>query len=135
MKKISKKAKYLITLMSIAIMSFPSAAMAASTVASKPASTAASTTSIGIESDKVVNPVVDLINSFIDPVLALVGAGGALFCIFLGVKFAKADDPQEHEKAKKALKNAIIGFILIFVLMLALKISMPKFQDWVTNNN
>lgn len=38
---------------------------------------------------------------------------GAVYCILLGVKFAKAEEPQEHEKAKNHMKNAIIGYGLL----------------------
>ena len=83
----------------------------------------------------VYQPVVKLIDSLLTPILMVVGAVGTIFCIFLGVKFAKADDPQEHEKAKKGLKNAIIGFVLIFVLIGALKLSMPVMTTWLDNYN
>ena len=82
----------------------------------------------------VVNPVVNLLNSLLTPLLAVVGAAGSLYCVFLGVKFAKAEEPQDREKAKTQLKNAIIGFVLIFVLMLALKVLMPSMSQWVTDN-
>ena len=82
----------------------------------------------------VINPVVELIESLLTPLLAVVGAAGSLYCVFLGVKFAKAEEPQDREKAKSALKNAIIGFVLIFVLMLALKILMPSLTTWVSEN-
>ena len=82
----------------------------------------------------VVQPVVDLLNSLMTPILAIVGAAGALYCVLLGVKFIKAEEPQDREKAKSHLKNAIIGFILIFVLMLALKLLMPVMTEWVANN-
>ena len=81
--------------------------------------------------DKVVNPIVSLLNSLLGPALALVGAIGTLYCVLLGVKFAKAEEPQEREKAKTHLKNAIIGFVLIFVLIVALKIGMSVMVDWV----
>lgn len=84
--------------------------------------------------DAVVAPIVDLINSLLGPVLAIVGAVGTLYCVLLGVKYAKAEEPQEREKAKGHLKSAIIGYVLIFVLMLALKLSMPILQDWVASN-
>ncbi len=58
-------------------------------------------------------------------------AAGALYCVVLGVKFAKAEEPQDREKAKGALKNAIIGFVLIFVLILALNLLMPVMINWV----
>ena len=83
----------------------------------------------------VVNPIVDLINQLLGPLLAIVGAVGALYCVVLGVKFAKAEEPQDREKAKGALKNAIIGFVLIFVLILALNIMMPRMIKWVNGSN
>ena len=83
---------------------------------------------------KISEPIVQLINSLMTPLLAIVGAAGAIFCVILGVKFAKAEEPQDREKAKGALKNAIIGFVLIFVLLLALKLLMPEMTGWVENN-
>lgn len=84
--------------------------------------------------DKVTAPIIDLIDSLLGPLLGIVGALGAIYCVFLGVKFAKAEEPQDREKAKNHLKNAIIGFVLIFVLMLALKLLMPVLTDWVAAN-
>ena len=80
---------------------------------------------------EVVAPIVSLLNSLMGPLLALVGAAGALYCVVLGVKFARAEEPQEQQKAKGALKNAIIGFVLIFVLILALNLLMPAMINWV----
>ena len=85
----------------------------------------------GTNFDSVTTPIVELINSLLSPILAIVGAVGSLYCVVLGVKYAKAEEPQDREKAKGHLKNAIIGFVLIFVLMLALKLAMPILQDWV----
>ena len=77
-------------------------------------------------------------NSFLGPLLAIVGAAGALYCVILGVKYAKAEEPQDREKAKGALKNAIIGYVLIFVLLLALNLSKKPLVEWLqtyTTNN
>ena len=82
----------------------------------------------------VVNPVVDLINSLLTPVLAVVGAAGTLYCVILGVKYARAEEPQDREKAKQHLKNAIIGFVLIFILIVILKGLMRIMPTWVENN-
>ncbi len=82
----------------------------------------------------VVKPIVELINSFINPLLALVGAGGVLFCIMLGVKFATAEEPQEREKRKQSLKTAIIGYVLIFVLVVALKLSIGPLTKWMNSS-
>ena len=85
----------------------------------------------GSSYDAVVNPVISLLNSLLGPILGLVGAVGTLYCVLLGVKFAKAEEPQEREKAKAHLKNAIIGFVLIFVLIVALKLGMKAMTDWL----
>lgn len=81
--------------------------------------------------DDVVNPIISLLNNLLGPLLGLVGAIGTLYCVLLGVKFAKAEEPQEREKAKSHLKNAIIGFVLIFVLIVALKLGMAEMVKWV----
>ena len=84
---------------------------------------------------QVAAPIVSLLNSLMAPLLAIVGAAGALDCVVLGVKFAKAEEPQDREKAKGSLKNAIIGFVLIFVLILALNVLMPSMVKWVNQQN
>ena len=83
--------------------------------------------------DGVVTPVTDLIKSLLSPAVALVVAVGMVYCVILGVKYAKCEEPQEREKAKGALKNAIIGFILIFVLMIALIVLTPTLKSWVNS--
>ena len=80
----------------------------------------------------VVAPIVDLLNSFIQPLVTIVGAVGALYCILLGVKYARAEEPQDREKAKAHLKGAIIGFVLIFVLIEALNLMLPILNQWAS---
>ena len=82
----------------------------------------------------VVKPIVSLLNTLIGPLLAVVGAVGTLYCVLLGVKFAKAEEPQDREKAKTHLKNAIIGLVLIFVLIVLLTLAMPVLTDWVKDS-
>ena len=82
---------------------------------------------------EIVEPIVGLIESLFAPAMAIVVAAGTLYCIVLGVKFAKAEEPQEHEKAKTHLKNAIIGFVLIFVLVVALRLSVGPLTTWMNN--
>ena len=82
--------------------------------------------------EKMTNPIINLLDMILGPALAVVGALGAVFCIILGVKFAKAEEPQDREKAKHGLRNAIIGFVLIFVLLVGLKIGLPAMEQWAT---
>ena len=50
--------------------------------------------------DSVVKPIIDLLNSLLSPLLAIVGAVGAIYCVILGVKFAKAEEQQDREKSE-----------------------------------
>ena len=79
----------------------------------------------------VTSPVLEIINAILWPAIGLVGAIGTIYCIVHGVKLAKADEAGSREKAKKDLIGAIIGFVVIFVLIVGLKILMPILQDWV----
>ncbi|MDO5331556.1 MAG: pilin [Bacillota bacterium] len=78
----------------------------------------------------VVIPIVDLLNDMLAPLLLVVGAVGALYCVLLGVKYARAEEPQDREKAKAHLKGAIIGFVLIFVLIVLLNLLLPYLTKW-----
>jgi heme O synthase-like polyprenyltransferase len=82
---------------------------------------------------QIVKPLLDVLNILVQVLLGVVGALGAVWVIFLGVKFAKAEEPQDHEKAKSNLKNAIIGFALIFILLVALQVGVTIFTNWYKN--
>lgn len=79
---------------------------------------------------QIADPIIKICSAVLPVLLAVVGAVGAIWCVVLGVKLAKADDPQEHEKAKKGLRNAIIGFVAIFVLLIALRVALAIFTKW-----
>lgn len=83
--------------------------------------------------NQIVKPLLDVLGVVVPVLLGVVGSLGAIWVIFLGVKYAKSEDPQEHEKAKGSLKNAIIGFVLIFILLIALQIGVSVFTSWYRN--
>ena len=88
---------------------------------------------LAINSDdltRIVAPVIEVCENLVPVLLILVGAIGSLWCVFLGVKYIKAVDQQEHDQAKKALINSIIGFVAIFVLLIGLKVATGVFTDW-----
>lgn len=80
-------------------------------------------------------PIINLLNMILGPAIAIVAALGAVWCVLLGVKLAKADEPQEKEKAKGALRNAIIGYLLIFILIVVLRLSIKPMIEWVNDSS
>ncbi len=87
----------------------------------------------GVDFNPVILPVLEVVNAILWPLIAIVGSVGMIYCIFLGIKVAKADEQNSRERAKKDLVGAVIGFLLIFVLIVALKIAMPILQEWVSS--
>ena len=49
------------------------------------------------QATEMVSPIMNLIDVFIPVILTLVATVGCIWCIVLGVKFAKSTDPQEHQ--------------------------------------
>lgn len=83
--------------------------------------------------DTVTEPIIGLVNQVLNVLIPLVAAVGGVFCVSLGLKYAKAEEPQEREKAKQHLKSAIIGFSLIFILVVVLRIASPQLNDWMND--
>ena len=86
---------------------------------------------LAVDFTPVIAPVLEILNAILWPAIALVGAVGTIYCIVLGVKLAKSDEQNSREKAKKDLIGAIVGFLLIFVLIVSLKIALPILKEWV----
>jgi len=80
---------------------------------------------------EALKPVAEGIESFLLPIIIIVGAFGAIYCVSLGVKLGKAEEPQDREKAKNNLKSAVIGFVIIFLLIVGLKLFLPSLIKWM----
>ncbi len=100
------------------------------------ASQASSTSSINkSDLEDIVKPIIDFCETVVPVLLSVVVALGAIWIILLCVKFSRADEPQEHDKAKKAIRNAVIGFILIFVLLIMIRVGAKILESWWSNYN
>ncbi len=92
---------------------------------------AAEASTADVDFSGVATPIVSMLNNILTPLIMIVGALGAIWCVLLGVKLAKADEPQEREKAKMALKNAITGYLLIFILVVVLRLTIGPLFNWM----
>lgn len=57
--------------------------------------------------------------------LILVGACGAVYAIYVGVKMARADSSEQREEAKKRLINIIVAIIVTIALILFFNLLLP----------
>ena len=80
---------------------------------------------------EALKPVAEGIESFLLPIIIIVGAFGAIYCVSLGVKLGKAEETQDREKVKNNLKSAVIGFVIIFLLIVGLKLFLPSLIKWM----
>ena len=76
---------------------------------------------LAVDFAPIIAPVLEVLNALLWPCIAIVGAVGTIYCIFLGIKIAKSDEQNSREKAKKDLIGAIVGFLIIFILIRSLR--------------
>ena len=69
---------------------------------------------------KIVKPIVDLMDTIIVPLLIVIGTAGTIYAIILGVNFARAESSDKREEAKKRIINFVIGFVVTLVLLILL---------------
>lgn len=79
-----------------------------------------------------VQPVYDVVSVVLPIVLGIIFLVGVFKCISLGIAFSKSDENGTHEKAKKDLINAIIGFVLIFVLVAVMYLLRDIIIEWIS---
>ena len=79
----------------------------------------------------VLNPLLNILNVLLVPLLIIVGTAGSIYAIVLGVNFSRAETSDKREEAKKRLINAIIGLVVIIVLLLILQLFVAYAEDIV----
>lgn len=83
--------------------------------------------------DSAIKPVYDIVGVVLPILLGIVFAIGMFKCITLGIAFSKSDENGTHEKAKKDLINAIVGFVIIFVLIGVLYLVREPLIEWIAS--
>lgn len=80
-----------------------------------------------------LNPVWQIVCTIIPLLLSVVSVFGIFKCVSLGLAYARSDENGTHEKAKKDLINAIVGFTLIFVLTAVLWAVRAPMIEWLSS--
>jgi len=72
------------------------------------------------ETNSAVSPIYDFLDQFGPLLIGMLLGVGTLYCIILGVNYAKAEKGEERDTAKKKAVNAAISFGVIIVLVVLL---------------
>jgi len=61
--------------------------------------------------------------------LALVGAAGGIYALYVGIKMARADSAEARDENKKRLINIIISIVVVVVLILFFNTFLPAILE------
>lgn len=58
-------------------------------------------------------------------ILALVGAAGGIYAIYVGIKMARAESAEQRDENKKRLINIIVSIVVVIVLIIFFNTFLP----------
>ncbi len=61
--------------------------------------------------------------------LALVGAAGGIYALYVGIKMARAESAEMRDENKKRLINIIVSIVVVIVLILFFNTFLPAILD------
>ena len=82
-----------------------------------------------------LEPIVDVLNVILIPVVSLLATAGTIYAIVLGVQMARADSTEKREEAKKRVINVLIGMAIAVGLILLIKLFMNYLPGWIGKPN
>lgn len=83
---------------------------------------------------KMMKTLVKIVDQFLPVAIILVGMVGAIYCIVMGVKYAKSESSEEKDAVKKKLINAAIGIVIGLIIMIALTVFLKNasaVKEWI----
>ena len=69
--------------------------------------------------------LLDVLSQVLWVAMAIVGAAGAVYAVYIGVKMARADSAEAREENKKRLINIIVSIIVVIVLIVTFNVFVP----------
>ncbi len=72
-----------------------------------------------------VKDLMGVLSTVLWVILALVGAAGGIYAVYVGIKMARADSAEAREENKKRLVNIIISIVVVIVLIIFFNTFLP----------
>lgn len=70
----------------------------------------------------ILDPILDLLDSLLLPIIIIIGTVGSIYAIILGVNYARAETTDKREEAKKRMINAVVGLVAMVFLLILLQL-------------
>ena len=83
----------------------------------------------GPEFDAWVPDLMDVLGTVLWVLLALVGAAGGIYALYVGIKMARADSAEARDENKKRLINIVVSIVVVIVLILFFNGFLPMILD------
>ncbi len=80
---------------------------------------------VGAQFTTWLTPLMTVLTSIMWVALALVGAAGGLYAVYVGIKMARADSSDAREENKKRLINIILTIVAVIALILVFNVFLP----------
>lgn len=85
------------------------------------------------DSSGTVSPIYDFLDTFGPALIGILLGVGSLYCIILGVQYAKAEKGDDRDIAKKKAVNAAISFGVIIILITILYAMRDTFVELLSD--
>lgn len=76
-----------------------------------------------------VTDLLNILSTVLWVLLAIVGAAGGIYALYVGIKMARADSAEARDENKKRLINIIISIVVVVVLILFFNVFLPAILD------
>ena len=67
--------------------------------------------------ENILSPIFDILGWLLPVIMIVLGIAGIVFAIVLGVNYAKAENAEAKDQAKKRLINAVVGILITIVAL------------------
>ncbi len=84
---------------------------------------------------KILNGFNSVLQKILSPIIGIAVAVGMVFAIYLGLKLAKANNPEEREEAKKRVIYTIIGIAIGVALIIIFNLFAKYSVTWLGDGN
>jgi len=84
----------------------------------------------------IINPIFKVLDWLLPVIMIVLGIAGIIYSIVLGVNYAKAENADQKDAAKKRLINVVIGVLVMLIALVLIFIFIQNAYDifdWVSD--